>query len=105
MQIVEMHRRDLLKQMGGLVIGFTLANRTGSAAAAEGDYGPPDDEVDSWLAISEDGHATLFSGCCELGTGSSTRPARQFCRSSHNRSKTDHHRQKSQGRPHRHCRY
>src|SRR5207237_10881032 len=72
MQIVKMHPRDQLKQMGGLVIGFTLANRIGSATAAEGDYGPPDDQVDSWIAISGDGHATLFSGCCELGTGSST---------------------------------
>jgi len=70
-----MQRRDLLKAMGGLVVGFSLAGaiRSNLASAAEiGDYGPPEDQVDSWIAISGDGHATLFSGCCELGTGSST---------------------------------
>ena len=33
---------------------------------------PPPDELDSWLAVAEDGTVTLFTGCCELGTGSST---------------------------------
>ena len=70
-----MQRRELLKSMGGLVVGFSLAGtiRSTEVSAAEaGDYGPPEDQVNSWIAISEDGHATLFSGCCELGTGSST---------------------------------
>src|SRR5438270_11131895 len=71
--LADMDRRDLLKQMGALVVGFTLAGRIDCVTAAEaGDYGPPEDQVDSWIAISEDGYATLFSGCCELGTGSST---------------------------------
>ena len=68
-------RRDFLKGAGALVVGFTLANsmRASDAAAMEiGPYGPPVDQVDSWLAIGEDGRATLFTGCCELGTGSST---------------------------------
>ncbi len=68
-------RRDFLKSTGALIVGFTLANSigVGSAAAMEiGPYGPPENDVDSWLEISEDGRATLFSGCCELGTGSST---------------------------------
>ncbi len=69
-----MHRRDLLRQMGGLVIGFSLAGAGGARAASAmaGDYGPPENQVDSWIAISDDGYVTLFSGCCELGTGSST---------------------------------
>ena len=77
MQVIrtEMDRRELLNGIGGLVIGFTLSG-TARARSVEltlnGDYGPPADQVDSWIAISEDGHATLFSGCCELGTGSST---------------------------------
>jgi nicotinate dehydrogenase subunit B len=47
---------------------------TGSLQAALklGPYGPPEDEIDSWISISQDGTATLYSGCCELGTGSST---------------------------------
>src|SRR6185437_9362836 len=68
-------RRDFLKGAGALIVGFTLASTAnlGEAAAMEiGPYGPPEDQIDSWLAIGEDGHATLFTGCCELGTGSST---------------------------------
>lgn len=68
-------RRDFLKGAGALIVGFSIAGslRSGVAAALEiGPYGPPEDAVDSWIAISEDGHATLFTGCCELGTGSST---------------------------------
>jgi len=64
-------RRDFLKGAGALVVGFALGGH-GLAAAELGPYGPPEDQIDSWLAIHEDGTATLFSGCCELGTGSST---------------------------------
>ncbi len=68
-------RRDFLKGAGALIVGFSLADalRPDQAAAMEiGPYGPPEDQIDSWLAIGEDGRATLFTGCCELGTGSST---------------------------------
>jgi len=67
-------RREFLKGAGALVIGFNLtAARSDRAAAMEiGPYGPPEDQIDSWIEIGEDGHATLFSGCSELGTGSST---------------------------------
>src|SRR5262249_23765152 len=44
------------------------------AALKLGPYGPPEDEIGSWISISEDGTATLYSGCCELGTGSSPGP-------------------------------
>ena len=63
-------RRDFLKGAGALVIGFTLA-RCGAARAGDF-YGPPEDEIDSWISISSNGTATLSSGCCEIGTGSST---------------------------------
>jgi nicotinate dehydrogenase subunit B len=70
----EFARRDFLKGAGALIVGFSIAHAIGGSAAAMeiGPYGPPEDQVDSWLAIGEDGHATLFTGCCELGTGSST---------------------------------
>lgn len=71
----DLPRRDFLKGTGALVIGFALANcspRGQQAAFTVGPYGPPEDEIDSWISISEDGTATLYSGCCELGTGSST---------------------------------
>src|SRR6266568_4763080 len=68
-------RRNFLKGAGALIVGFSIAGSlsSGSAEAMEiGPYGPPENQIDSWLAINEDGHATLFTGCCELGTGSST---------------------------------
>src|SRR5882757_1084517 len=68
-------RRDFLKGAGALIVCFSLADalRPDQAAAMEiGPYGPPEDQIDSWIAIGEDGRATLFTGCCELGTGSST---------------------------------
>jgi CO/xanthine dehydrogenase Mo-binding subunit len=66
-------RREFLKGAGALIVGFSLIGRAGQAAALDlGPYGPPEDQIDSWIAIAEDGHATLFTGCCELGTGSST---------------------------------
>jgi nicotinate dehydrogenase subunit B len=66
-------RRDVLKGAGVLVIGFALA-RCGQSSnvLALGEYGPAADEVDSWISISSDNIVTLYSGCCELGTGSST---------------------------------
>ena len=70
----EFARRDFLKGAGALIVGFSIAGALSNTAAGMeiGPYGPPEDQVDSWIAIGEDGHATLFTGCCELGTGSST---------------------------------
>src|SRR5262245_66693991 len=71
-------RRDFLKGTGALVMGFALTSHShGETTPAQatlrlGPYGPPEDEIDSWLSVSADGTATLYSGCCELGTGSST---------------------------------
>ena len=53
-------------------MGLTLSGLRPSAGAPLGPYGPPDDQIDSCLVIGEDGNATLYSGCCELGTGSGT---------------------------------
>src|SRR5207302_10027824 len=73
-------RRDVLKGGGVLIVRFALGGAWGAAAASTGGvgprlygpYGPPEDQVDSWIAIAADGRVTLFSGCSELGTGSST---------------------------------
>src|SRR5262249_27515757 len=71
-------RRDFLKGTGALVMGFAFTSHSrGEITPAQtalklGPYGPPEDEIDSWISISEDGTATLYSGCCELGTGSAT---------------------------------
>jgi CO/xanthine dehydrogenase Mo-binding subunit len=74
MNTIEFPRREFLKG-AALIVGFSLAGglRPNSATALElGPYGPPENEVDSWIAINEEGRVTLFSGCSELGTGSST---------------------------------
>lgn len=73
----ELLRRDVLKGAGALVMGFALAScaepvGTTATAPGWGPYGPPDNEIDSWISIDAEGNATLYSGCCELGTGSST---------------------------------
>lgn len=68
-------RRAFLKGTGALVIGFALSRcgETQTASTSKvGPYGPPEDEIDSWISIDQNGLATLYTGCCELGTGSST---------------------------------
>ena len=71
---MNLDRRTWLKTAGALVVGFTLRQPAEAAPfnLPLGPYGVPDDEVDSWLAIDADGSTTLYTGCCELGTGSST---------------------------------
>src|SRR2546422_10441964 len=73
-------RRDVLKGGGVLIVRFALggvwvaasAGRVSAGRVELGPYGPAEDQVDSWIAIAADGRVTLFSGCSELGTGSST---------------------------------
>ena len=60
---------------GALLIGFNLAGARAATTHYQpplGPYGAPADDVDSWLEIAEDGATTLYTGCCELGTGSTT---------------------------------
>jgi hypothetical protein len=62
-------RRSFLKCGGSLVVAFSL--RMGVAAAA--DFAPvPTNELDSWIAIAEDGAVTAFTGRIDLGTGTQT---------------------------------
>jgi nicotinate dehydrogenase subunit B len=68
-------RRDFLKGAGYLVVGFSAAG-TGTIlharpAPAQAS-GVPGDQLDSWIAISEDGRVTVFTGKCELGQGLGT---------------------------------
>jgi CO/xanthine dehydrogenase Mo-binding subunit len=62
-------RRLFLKSGGSLVVAFSL--RSGSAAAAN--FAPvPANELDSWIAIAEDGTVTAFTGRVDIGTGTQT---------------------------------
>jgi CO/xanthine dehydrogenase Mo-binding subunit len=78
----EFSRKAFLKGGGALVLGFSLvgAGVAGKANGASnvnyqpplGDYGPDVNQLDTWLAVHEDGTVTLYTGVVELGTGSVT---------------------------------
>ena len=71
----EISRRDFLKATGVLVVGFSMFGPTqwSPAAAAQPPLlARPADWLDSWLAISQDGSVTLFTGKVDLGTGVET---------------------------------
>jgi CO/xanthine dehydrogenase Mo-binding subunit len=65
-------RRDFLKASGALVVTFSAAGIAGElwtgSASAQG-RGRPGAQLDSWIAIAEDGSVTAYTGKCELGQG------------------------------------
>ena len=61
-------RRDFLKAVGALIVGFQLNAQTRTPVA-----GPPNaNQIDTWLAIHADNTATFYVGFAELGQGNST---------------------------------
>ncbi|MGH9320022.1 MAG: molybdopterin cofactor-binding domain-containing protein [Vicinamibacteria bacterium] len=66
-------RRDFLKGAGCLIVTFR-APRPAAAQNAQSSGAPPAerDELDSWIAIGEDGRVTAYTGKCELGQGLAT---------------------------------
>lgn len=63
-------RRDLLKDGGALLVGFSLAD---AALAQPGPpQGPDRNRIDSWIAIHADNTATVLIGYVELGQGCTT---------------------------------
>jgi CO/xanthine dehydrogenase Mo-binding subunit len=69
MSVADLDRRSFLKSGGSLVVAFALP--MGAAAAA--DFAPvPASELDSWIAIAEDGQVTAFTGRIDIGTGAQT---------------------------------
>jgi nicotinate dehydrogenase subunit B len=72
---VTISRRNALKGMGALIVGFTLvpaldASDTGGAFAAPVPRDPK--LVNSWIALGGDNTATVYLGKVELGQGNST---------------------------------
>ena len=68
-------RRQFLKATGALVVAFGLPVdlRAQSAPALRTSGGPlAPNQLDSWLAIRQDGMVTVMTGKVELGTGVST---------------------------------
>jgi nicotinate dehydrogenase subunit B len=69
MSATHLDRRSFLKSGGSLVVAFSL--RIGVAAAA--DFAPiQPNQLDSWIAIAEDGMVTAFTGRIDMGTGTQT---------------------------------
>ena len=65
-------RRSFLKRTGFFLVGFSLAGCTRLAELETGsaDFGQLDPtQLDSWLAISQDGNVTLFFGKVDNGQG------------------------------------
>ncbi len=64
-------RRDFLKGSGALIVTFSVAPRVAGAPAQPSPLvlGAARDRVDSWIAVTEDGRVTAYTGKSELGQG------------------------------------
>ena len=74
MQTLSVSRRQFLKGTGALVVSFNLFPAVDlfaqSASIAGGEPDPT--QLDSWIAIGQDGTVTIFTSKVELGTGIKT---------------------------------
>ena len=74
----EVSRRDFLKGTGALVVAFgvplTLRTATAGGATAAGPI-VDENQIDSWVAVGQNGRVTIFVGKVELGTGLQTAQA------------------------------
>jgi nicotinate dehydrogenase subunit B len=68
-------RRDFLRSGGALIVGFSMAGRSGKLSA-QNQISPTGlvdaTQVDSWITIGEDESITAYSGKIEFGQGFST---------------------------------
>jgi len=69
-------RREFVKDTGGLLIGFSLADAAVVprvlAAAGETAASPSPSRLDAWLRIDRDGNVHVFTGKAEIGMGVET---------------------------------
>src|SRR6266849_8094275 len=70
-------RREFVKDTGGLLIGFSLADsaivpRLLAAASPESVATPSPSRLDAWLRIGKDGMVHVFTGKPEIGMGVET---------------------------------
>ena len=61
-------RRSLLKGAGALIVSFSIGGG-GRKLGAQTQATIPTDQVDSWVAVSQDGTVTAYSGKCDFGQG------------------------------------
>jgi nicotinate dehydrogenase subunit B len=75
MKKIEFSRREFLKGTGALIVSFNLfPPPSGLFAQSEPAPGgePDPTQLDSWIAVSQDGTVTVFTSKVELGTGIET---------------------------------
>ena len=73
MKTMELSRRQFLKGTGALIVSFNLFPTASGLFAQATRSGEPDPtQLDSWIAVSQDGTVTLFTSKVELGTGIET---------------------------------
>lgn len=65
----QIDRRSLLQAGCALVVSFCLPLSSSTAKPASGPKTVSPDRVDGFLAITRDGHITVYSGKVDLGTG------------------------------------
>ena len=66
-------RRDFLRSAGVLMVGFSVAAKTGKLLAQQSPIAPlgtvDATQVDSWIAVGADESITCYTGKVELGQG------------------------------------
>ena len=73
MKDLEFSRRQFLKGTGALIVSFNLFPPAFDLFAQSAPGGEPDPtQLDSWIAVSQDGSVTVFTSKVELGTGIET---------------------------------
>jgi nicotinate dehydrogenase subunit B len=75
MQRRQVSRRRFLKSTGGLIVSFSLSGPMSRLLAQSPDLTGVELEatqLDSWLAVAQDGSVTVFTSKVELGTGIET---------------------------------
>src|SRR4051794_34751380 len=65
-----MDRRSLLKAGGALIVAFGLPLPRPAGAASFAGVAP--EQLDSWLAVDQQGRVTVFTGRIDMGTGVET---------------------------------
>jgi nicotinate dehydrogenase subunit B len=70
-------RREFVKDVGGLLIGFSLVDASVlpqlmASPSPAGDGAPAPNHLDAWLRIETDGRVRVFTGKAEIGMGVET---------------------------------
>jgi CO/xanthine dehydrogenase Mo-binding subunit len=75
MKTMELNRREFLKTTGALIVSFNLfppSSLVYGQATGTVEGQPDPTQLDSWIAIAQDGSVTVFTSKVELGTGIET---------------------------------